>query len=469
MEQEFRRHLTREEQIKADQQKAAQIDQFEKFLQSKEGNLTERPVKPLYGLESIVEIPHTIKDIFNTPPERPKIWYHNEIKEIDRNYENVILVIVDGLGSHDFNHMTLYGEAIPFLPGLQNGAKHRQLTSVYPSKTAPAMTSIHTGLTPQEHGILGSNIYIKEVGRLVNPITGEDTLEKKRKRDRYFYKKNPIDNSNAHSIYNGQTVYETLKEHGVDSYIYSPYQNRNNIYKNTVMKGANQINYKDQNDAVDTLYQNLSTQKNKAYHVFYWKYLDDVLHKHGTRSSSYSLGISHLFNMLQLDLIEKIDESTAKKTLLLITADHGFIDVNQDKMINEKSYLPDESKFIKDKKGRAIKQTGSERSPFLHIKEENLEDTLSELQSILDGNVAVLNIGDAFIQGYFGSGMPYNNEFSDGYDVGESRFGSIILIPYSDRFFWLGNSQHPHKGTHGGLSEKEMRVPFIIARLSDLK
>ncbi len=422
--------------------------------------LTERHYKPNYGVASIAEIPHTILDLFDIPTQKEKLSFHNEIKEQDRQYDNVILMVIDGLGWHDFNNYSYDRKHFPLLPNLNNSARFKDITTVFPSRSQPALTTFHTGLTPQEHGILGSNIYIHEVGCMINPSTGQDIR-------RQTGEKNPIDHTNAKLLFDGHTIYQELKDNNVESFIYSSYGNEENVYRNAIMRPANHIKYNNHNDAVDKLYQNLSKQKQKSYHVFYWKYIDEILHKHGTEEQSYPLAVSHLLNMLQKDLVEKADKRLGDKTLLLISADHGFIDTEDKKFNNGFDYLPQRhNEYIQDRRPRSVMQTGSGRSPILHVKDEFVQAALPEIKDIIKNKAVVFDSREALQLGYFGKGKAKG--IDENTQMATSRFGSIILLPLSNNVF-LTQDKFTDKGTHGGLSEREMIVPLISTRLSDLK
>ena len=45
------------------------------------------------------------------------------------------------------------------------------LTSVVPSTTSAALTSLWTGRSPAEHGVLGYEVFLKEYGLVANMIT----------------------------------------------------------------------------------------------------------------------------------------------------------------------------------------------------------------------------------------------------------------------------------------------------------
>jgi hypothetical protein len=79
----------------------------------------------------------------------------------------VVLVLVDGLGA---NALRAAGDTAPFLTSLLDGAGSRSITAVFPTTTPIALTSLGTGLSPGEHGVVGLVIRMPEDGRLVNTL-----------------------------------------------------------------------------------------------------------------------------------------------------------------------------------------------------------------------------------------------------------------------------------------------------------
>jgi predicted AlkP superfamily phosphohydrolase/phosphomutase len=63
----------------------------------------------------------------------------------------VVLLVLDGLGWHQLRR---YAHCAPTLAAMEGGA----VTTVAPSTTVTALTSIATGLTPGEHGLIGYRI-----------------------------------------------------------------------------------------------------------------------------------------------------------------------------------------------------------------------------------------------------------------------------------------------------------------------
>jgi hypothetical protein len=70
--------------------------------------------------------------------------------------DNIVLLVIDGLG---FNYLKANGSKTYLARHLR-----QSITSVFPPSTGSAMTSIYTGLAPQQHASTGWWVYLKEFG-----------------------------------------------------------------------------------------------------------------------------------------------------------------------------------------------------------------------------------------------------------------------------------------------------------------
>jgi hypothetical protein len=57
--------------------------------------------------------------------------------------------------------------------------------------------------------------------------------------------------------------------------------------------------------------------------------------------------------------------------------------------------------------------------------------------------------------------------FGPGFVAAETKYriGDLILLPRDNFYLWDRNEEPKLLGRHGGLAEKEMLVPLLLARL----
>src|SRR4029077_14015217 len=81
--------------------------------------------------------------------------------EIVSHARQVVLLVLDGLGWDQFQD---YAALMPTLAGLDA----TRITTVAPTTTSTALSSIATGLTPGEHGLIGYRMYVQ--GEVINVL-----------------------------------------------------------------------------------------------------------------------------------------------------------------------------------------------------------------------------------------------------------------------------------------------------------
>src|SRR4030042_3491423 len=98
---------------------------------------------PDYTKDNIVNLASSVLKTFDFESPYPAL---NELSDLS-NYTNVILLLIDGLG---YEFLMKYGQ-----DSLLKSHLKKKLTTVFPSTTASAVTTLETGVAPQQHGITG--------------------------------------------------------------------------------------------------------------------------------------------------------------------------------------------------------------------------------------------------------------------------------------------------------------------------
>jgi hypothetical protein len=217
-------------------------------------------------------------------------------------------------------------------------------------------------------------------------------------------------------------------------------------------------------DLIVNLRKTLEKEKGPAYFFVHLSNLDTISHEYGPKSYEYSAELSVISYLLNKELVQKIDNRTAKETLLLMTSDHGNVDI----LPQNTTYLNEFPEIVKTlqvgKSGKRIFPTGSARDVFLHVKEEKQTETLDLLEKKIGDKAKILETKEAIKNGLFGLGN-VSTEFYD-------RAGNCLILPYRNETIWFEHFKDRRLsllGHHGGLNEEEMLVPLAITKLSDLK
>jgi hypothetical protein len=413
-------------------------------------------IYPQYNNNCISKIPSTILHLFGVENEKTKSFPKNPIKiGSPEKINKVVLIVIDGFG---FNQFLNHHKENRFLTNLTNRGEVYPLTSVFPSQTTNALTTLNTGLTPQEHGIFEYFIYLKGIG-VVNVLRFE-RIDSKRQNELIDKGFNP-----SILLFKGKTIHNTLKQEGINSFTHITASNAFNACSNLVFQGSKIMPAVKSSDSIVRLRKNLEENTGKsAYFFVHIDTLDTISHEYGPESYEYYAELSLITYLLNKELVQKIDPKTAKETLLLVTADHGGVKVNP----KETTYLNCLPKTILNlqvgKNRKPILPIGSPREVFLHIKEEKLVETKEWLSQKIGNKAQIIETKEAVEKGLFGLGVASRHVFE--------RTGNLMILPYGNETVWFENSEDRKTiflGQHGGLNEQEMVVPFAIAKLSSLK
>ena len=109
-------------------------------------------VVPDYEDHGLSAVPGSIRRLFGLTAPR-------SLPEIpNARFDCVILVVVDALG---WQQLEQHRAVVPAAERLVQRGQLLRITSVLPSSTVAALTTLFSGLTPQEHGMLGHTLYLR--------------------------------------------------------------------------------------------------------------------------------------------------------------------------------------------------------------------------------------------------------------------------------------------------------------------
>lgn len=126
-------------------------------------------VYPQYGGQSILNIPSSICSWLGAPQFGAPALNSEIIASLANSYKRVIFLLVDALALHRLQ--TWMRESAFAVWQRQTAAGVlAPLTSVTPSTTCAALTSLWTGRSPAEHGTVGYELWLREYGVVANMI-----------------------------------------------------------------------------------------------------------------------------------------------------------------------------------------------------------------------------------------------------------------------------------------------------------
>ena len=406
---------------------------------------------PFYEKNCISNIPGTVLDLFDIKSKRK---LPIELSTETENVNKVVLFVLDGFG---YNQFLRYYKKTKLLANLAEKGNLFPLTSVFPSQTTNALTTLNTGLTPQEHGLFEYYLYLKEVDGIVSTLSFDPLGSKRRNElvDKGFDPK---------LLFNGDTIQKKLRRQGIKTFvhIYTGYAYSN--YATILFDGSTVVPNLKSSDLIVNLRKTLEKERGPAYFFVHLSNLDTISHEYGPKSYEYGAELSVISHLLNKELVQKIDNRTAKETLILMTSDHGNIDIIPQNTTYINEFPEIVTNFQIGKSGKRILPTGSARDVFLHVKEEKQTETIDLLEKKIGDKAKIVKTKEAIKEGLFGLGT-VSTEFFD-------RAGNCLILPYRTETVWFEHfkdRQLSLLGHHGGLNEEEMLIPFAITKLSNLK
>ena len=372
---------------------------------------------------------------------------------IGEDVDTVLFFLVDGFGYKSWTD----AHREPFVDAVNRNGFVCPLTSVFPSTTAAALTTVSTGLLPSEHLLAEWNIYMEKVDSIIETLPFRklgaeqpDALAGEISGSRLFM---------------GKPFSKLFAEEGIESYALLKSAVCKSVYSKRLFEGANIMPHSSLGEMLANIEEGMRKARGKSYFYIYWSGIDDAEHKYGPSSVQAKNEIA-LFSFAMRRLVERTDMRYARKTRIVITADHGQIDVDPSRVIylNGKKKL--ESAFRLKKDGERLSPAGSPRDMFLYIKEDMKEGTIDNLRSELGKDAEFVDMDHAISEGLFGSKKP-ETEF-------RTRVGDVLALPRRNNMIWYMHKENgmrkvSFRGHHGGMSKEEMLIPLAVANMGDLK
>lgn len=340
---------------------------------------------------------------------------------------HLVLLVVDGLG-HDF----LLG---------RDGALRQHLlgslTSVFPSTTASAIPTFLTGLAPQQHGLTGWHMYFREVGAIVAPLpfrvrTGRHALREAGVTPSMLFGLTPL--------------FDRLP---LPCHVVSPRHIVHSDFNVALSGRAKRHGYETLEEMFALLAGLLRISEPRSYIHAYWPQLDSLAHEHGIHSEQ----VADAFAALEAGFSRLLDAARGSGSLVIVTADHGFVDTSADQTID----LDDHPGL---RETLLLPLCGESRAAYAYVRAGREAQFENHVRGRLADRVHLYRSEEVLRQGWLGPG--------EAHPALRDRIGDFVLIPRGRAILrdWLqGEERHTHIGVHGGLSAAEMIVPLVVAPL----
>ncbi|WP_435063290.1 alkaline phosphatase family protein [Halobaculum sp. EA56] len=370
----------------------------------------------------------------------------------DGDYSTVVVVLVDGLG---WDRFSARRGSVPLLGSLSAAGRTTPLTSVYPSETAAAITTMHTGATPAEHGVLGWNVRLPERGRTCAPLPFVD-------RDGDDLAAATDEAPDAADLFDAEPVYERLADAGVESHTVHEARLSEGAYSAATTAGATRHGCESLAEfalAVRRRVEAAAAGGDPTYVYAYWSNVDGASHAEGTTSELYDAELEAVCGAVERELAT-VDPAAAEETLLVLTADHGHVDVDPSAAVDLSTLPAVWDRRDRHPDGSPVRPTGGPRNVHLHLRDGAAVERARGRLEEAPFDARVLTGTEALEAGLFGPGEPS--------DLLRERVGDLVVVP-RDRSVWFGGESRKLEfvGTHGGQHPAEQYVPFVAAGLDE--
>jgi predicted AlkP superfamily pyrophosphatase or phosphodiesterase len=363
--------------------------------------LVEKPVIPDYAGACIANVVPALLE----PGDETPAWLPPAAVEADQ----VVLLALDGLGWHqleDRRHLA------PNLSALAGGP----IDSVCPTTTSTALTSLCTGTTPGEHGVVGYrmatesgvlNVLRWSVGghdvRAVEPPEKLQVVEP-------FCSQRPAIVTRAEFERSGFT-----KAH---------------------LDGVRFRGYRVLSTLVTEVRRALQAREPFVY--AYYDGLDKVGHEYGfdDHFDAELEAIDHLVGQM----VGALPPGAA----LVVTADHGQVDVG-DRVIT----------LHPDVMAHCSLQSGEGRFRWLHARPGHAAELLAAAQDHHADTGWIVSRDEVVDGGWFGPVVA---------DAARSRLGDVALVAHQDVAYFDPDDTGPYVlvGRHGSMTAAEVKVPLLV-------
>jgi hypothetical protein len=342
--------------------------------------------------------------------------------------KHIVYLMVDGLGAAQVErHLAKRRGRLFFAAHTRH-----ELTTVFPSTTATAVTTFATGSSPAEHGILGWHVHLPDLGMVSTVLLGTTR--------------------NGTPMAPGGFDYDRYFR--IPSYLESVRRRKVCLtYGDIARRPFNQALTKW--DHVSG-YQSLAgmsrriVQAARSRHpslvYAYWPRYDALCHTHGPAGTEPA---EH-FDELDKTLARLLDKIRGLGAVLCVCADHGFDEVPKKRMI-------DLYKNANLRRCLATAPSGDPRQVSCHVRPGTVKEFRRIVQEELGEACVCVSDEQLLEAGVFGKGERHTEL--------RRRLGDFTLLARPGwAFGWNppGLEAEHKRGNHGGMTAHEMRVPLYV-------
>jgi predicted AlkP superfamily pyrophosphatase or phosphodiesterase len=401
-------------------------------------------VYPHYGGLSIANLPATIAALLGSdlpgalPPLPEQLW-----ADWMPGLQRVVLVVLDAMGYRMLQGMWARGEGKVF-SDVADAGRFFALTSVFPSTTDAALVTPRTGRPPAEHGWLAYEMYLRDYGIAANAILLCPVWSS----ERDMLVSWGLDPETLVTV---PALAEHLAGQGIGTSGTLSTFFTNSGFTKMLYRGMTTIRGHVHASDLWVQLRHLVTEARgrRAYITAYWSGLDTLGHAYGHDTDLWEAEFRSVSHLLEREFLDPLPTKDREGTLLLITADHGQLRVPPEHILTA-SEDPNLREHL------MIPVTGESRAAFVVPRPGRAAAVRDYLESVGPGWFTVVDSSEALESGLMGTPVA---------DETYARAGQLLVLPRGDHALQRARPTTPLLSRHGGLTQDEMLVPLIAARL----
>lgn len=281
-------------------------------------------VYPDYSGQSILNIPNSICAALGVPAFGAPGLHGDILAHLGGPYQRVVFVLVDALAFHRLQAWMQEPEFAIWKQCAEAGLL-APLSSVSPSTTCAALTSLWTGSAPAQHGIVGYELWLREYGVVANMILQSP----------FSFERQA--GSLAHAGFVPREFMDLptfgahLAENEIRSYAFQHYSILGSGLSDLFLPHVERHGYLAPADLWINVRQHVGEHgKERSYYWVYWDHVDTLSHKYGPDDERVRAEFSAFTTAFERYFVQPLSAEERKSTLFLLAADHGQIQTEKD-------------------------------------------------------------------------------------------------------------------------------------------
>ena len=338
----------------------------------------------------------------------------------DTGPRRVVVLLVDGMGYHLLPAMAAHA---PLLASVLRGGAGRldELVCTFPSTTPTSLVSLGTGAPPGQHGVLGFTLLVPRTSRILTHIFWRD--------DPPPAQWQPL-----------RTWFERVAAAGRPVSVVLPAAFAGSGLTDAAYRGGRFVGVGERDDYAAAL---LNVARGDAGLTYgYLADLDTAAHVHGIDSPQWQQAAADIDRLLT-----RLVAELPKDALLVVTADHGGLNVPLDARydVDTDPQLGSGVEYV----------TGEPRVRYLHTTPGAAADVVATWRAVLGEHVTVHTRDEIVDSGLFGPVRPEHLP----------RLGDVVVICTGPTAI-VATKREPALlsaliGYHGALTAAETAIPLI--------